>query len=81
MEKPAQGAADLAGDGGRGQFPSPFTGMVPCPQATVRLPQYETLPRNMSNFNGWIRGCTLTPTCLDGPSGRRYAVRSQSWTY
>ena len=39
------------GDGRRGQFPSLLADVVPCPEATVRLPQYKTLPRNMSDFN------------------------------
>ena len=25
--------------------------VVPCPEAAIRLPQYETLLRNMSDFN------------------------------
>ena len=39
------------GDRRIGQFPSLLTNMVPCPEATIRLPQYETLPRNTSDFN------------------------------
>ena len=39
------------GDGRRGQFPSPLTNMVPCLEAAIRLPQYETLLGNMSDFN------------------------------
>ena len=51
VDKPAQGAADLLGDGRGGQFPSPLASMVPCPEAAIRLPQYETLLRNTSDFN------------------------------
>ena len=33
VEKPAQGADGPMGDGRRGQFPSPLTDVVPCPEA------------------------------------------------
>ena len=52
VEKPAQGPVDQWGDGGRGWFPSQLTNMVPCPEATIGLPQYKTLLRNMSDSNG-----------------------------
>ena len=39
------------GDGRRGQFPSRLGNMVPCPEAAIRPPQYETLLGNMSHFN------------------------------
>ena len=39
------------GDRRRGQFPSPLADMVPCPEAAIRLHQYETLLRNTSDFN------------------------------
>ena len=38
VKKPAQGAVD-------------WQEMEEEEEATVKLPQYETLPRNMSNFN------------------------------
>ena len=38
------------GDGRRGRFPSQLTNMVPCPEATIRPPQYKTLFRNTSDF-------------------------------
>ena len=39
------------GDRRRGQFPSLLTDVVPCPEAAIRPPQYETLLGNMSDFN------------------------------
>ena len=44
------------GDRRRGQVPSPLANMVPCPEATIRLPQYKTLLGNMSDFNRLIGG-------------------------
>ena len=37
-------------DGRRAQFPSLLANVVPCPEAAVRLPQYETLLGNTSDF-------------------------------
>ena len=51
VEKPAQGAVDWQEMEEEGQFPSPLTNVVPCPEAAVRLPPNETLPGNMSDFN------------------------------
>ena len=39
------------GDGRIGQFPSPLANVVPCLEATIRLPQYKILLGNMSDFN------------------------------
>ena len=51
-EKPAQRAADWQEMEEEDRFPSQLTDMVTCPEAAVRLPQYKTLLRNMSDFNG-----------------------------
>ena len=51
VEKLAQGVADLWEMEEEDKFPSPLADVVPCPEAAIRLPQYETLLGNMSNFN------------------------------
>ena len=68
VEKPAQGAVDWQ------------EMVVPCPEATYRPSQYKPLFRNMSDFNRGVRRYSPTLACLDGTSGRRYVVRSESWT-
>ena len=69
------------GDVRRGQFPSPLANVVPHPEATVKLAQYETLPRNTSDFNRGIGRCAPTPLIHGHLHGDRgYAARSQSWT-
>ena len=55
VEKPAQGAADQCRRWKKRMVPLlTCRHVVPCPEAAIRPPQYETLPRNMSDFNRWI---------------------------
>ena len=51
VEKPAQGAADWWEMEEEDSSPPNLLTWPPGPEATIRLPQYETLPRNMSDFN------------------------------
>ena len=51
VEKPAQGAADWQEMEEEDGSPPHSPDMVPCPEAAVRLPQHQTLLRNMSDFN------------------------------
>ena len=51
VEKPAQGAVDWQEmEEEVGSPPNSLT-WSPLPEATIRLPQYKTLLRNMSDFN------------------------------
>ena len=50
-EKPAQGAADQQEMEEEDGSPHNSPHVVPCPEAAIRLPQYKTLLRNMSDFN------------------------------
>ena len=75
-EKPAKGAVDLQEMEKEDSSPLHLL-MWSQPKGHCQASPIQ----NISDFNRRIGGHAPTLSFLDGPVGRRYAVRSQSWTY